>query len=309
VNKTICFFIITLLPLTSQANYIENVLFAKSVITIQHNGCYLKQSIEEKNKLILILDNCRATSGKLAILHPNITNIHWAQHDKKTVWIVVTFLNNYNFGINVSKHQYKVCLPVCEKSNWLLKINGILLQIPVQNMSINDFIDNSIGILPRHLIKDGLPHFGSKRDDWQGKTRKHRGYDIYVNNINIVAAAYGKVTKVKQSKRAGLYIKLHHETQFDTLYVHLKKALVSEGQIVNAGDVIGKIDGPVGNAIAAQLHFEIKSNGKSIDPLPLIEKFYQLDREIINKITRYKKLLIKNIRIRDIQVKTFINSQ
>lgn len=309
MNKTIFLFIITLLPLTSQANYIENVLFAKSVLTIQHSGCHLKQSIEEKNKLILILDNCQTTSGELAILHPNITDIHWAQHDKTTVWLVITFLSNYKFEINLSRYQYKICLPICEKSNWLLKINGILLQIPVQNMSINEFLDNSIGFLPKHLVKDGLPHFGSKRDDWQGKIRSHNGYDIYVNNVNVVATAYGRVTKVKQSERAGLYIKLHHETQFDTIYVHLKKALVIEGQTVNVGDVIGKIDGAVGNAIAPQLHFEIKSNDKSIDPLPLIEKFYQKDRSILDKIRKYKKLLIKNIRVRDIQVKTFIDSK
>jgi len=310
VNKAILFFIIIILPLVSKANYLENISFTDSTITIQHNGCYLKQSIEEQNKLIIVLDNCKTIKGKIIVSHPNVTDIHWAQHDKEVVWLVVTFLDKYSFEVNLSKHQYKICLSDCEQSvNGLLKINGILLQIPIQNMSINDFLDNSIGFLPKNIVKDGLPHFGSKRDDWCNKKRLHHGYDIYVNNVNVIATAYGKVTKVKQSKRSGLYVKLHHENELDTLYIHLRKSLVIEGQIVRAGDIIGKIDGPVGNAIDPQLHFEIKSNNKSIDPLPFIEQFYQFDSKIIAKINKYKKLLINNIIIRNNQVNKFLNSR
>ncbi|MDM8565918.1 M23 family metallopeptidase [Candidatus Halobeggiatoa sp. HSG11] len=309
MNKTIFFLVIILFPLIGKANYIEKVLFTESVINIQHRSCYLKRTIEEKNTLILVLGNCKTKNGQITPLHPNIVNIHWAQHDKRTVWLVVKFLNKYNFEISLSKHQYNICLPVCKQSNGLLKINGILLQVPVQNMTVNDFLDNSIGFLPKDLVKDGLPHFGAKRDDWNGKIRKHRGYDVYVNNINIVAAAYGKVTKVRKTKRAGLYIKIHHEGQLDTLYIHLKKAFVTEGQIVNAGYVIGKVDGPVGNAIAPQLHFEIKLNKTSVDPLVFIEKFYRWNRNIINKIRKYKSLLTTNIKSRNRKVKIFLKSK
>ncbi|MBE9563564.1 MAG: M23 family metallopeptidase [Proteobacteria bacterium] len=307
MNKTIFFLVIMMFPLISKANYIENVLFTKSTIKIQHHGCYLKQSIEEKNKLILVLGNCKSKKGQITPSHPNVENIHWAQHDKKIVWLVVKFINKNDFEINVSKNQYKICLPFCKGYDGLLKINGILLQIPIQNMSISNFLDNSIGFLPKNLVKDGLPHFGAKRDDWNSKMRKHSGYDVYVNNINVVASAYGKVTKVKKSKRAGLYIKIHHEAQLDTLYVHLKKSFVTKGQIVNAGDVIGKINGPVGNAIAPQLHFEIKLNNTSVDPLIMIEKFYHWNRKIINRIEEYKKLLITNIKYRNKKVKIFLN--
>ncbi|MFK5970732.1 MAG: M23 family metallopeptidase [Candidatus Marithrix sp.] len=310
MNKVVFFFLIIALPLSSNASYLENVSFIDSTITIQHNGCYLKRSIEEQNKLILVLDNCKTIKGRIIVSHPNVTSIHWGQHDKKTVWLVITFPNEYNFNINLSKYQYKICVSDCKQpADGFLRINGILLQIPVQNMSISDFLDNSIGLLPKNIVKDGLPHFGAKRDDWCNKKRSHRGYDIYVNNINIVAAAYGKVTKVRQSEKAGLYVKLHHENQLDTLYVHLKKSLVIEGQIVKAGDIIGKIDGPVGNAIDPQLHFEIKQDNKSIDPLPFIEQFYQLDSDITNRINKYKKLLIDNIIIRNNQVKKFLNTK
>ncbi|MCK5876504.1 MAG: M23 family metallopeptidase [Candidatus Marithrix sp.] len=309
MSRIIFFLAIFLFPLTSTANHIENIVFSKSVIKVQHKGCYLKKSFEEKNKLILVLDNCQSDKGKIIPSHPNITDIHWGQHDKKTVWLVIKFLNRDAFEINLSKYQYKICLPTCEQTNGLLKIKGILLQVPVQNMSINEFLDNSIGFLPKHLIRDGLPHFGARRDDWNGEVRKHRGYDIYVNNVNIVASAYGKVTKIRNSKRAGLYVKIHHEAQLDTLYIHLKKALVTEGQIVNAGDVIGTINGPVGNAVAPQLHFEIKLDNTSVDPLFLIEQFYSWDRKLINKINKYKKLLVNKIKSRNNKVKIFLKSK
>ncbi len=177
-------------------------------------------------------------------------------------------------------------------------LRGILFQIPLQGMKIEEFLDRSVGFVPKDVIRDGLPHFGAKRDDWKGKTRRHKGYDIYANKINVIAAADGRVTKVRKNRRAGLYVKLHHGSQVYSLYIHLTSASVKTGQKVRQGEIIGRINGISGNAISPQLHFEIKPNNRSVDPLPLIESYYQSDKQILAKIRRYKKSISDSIKIR-----------
>lgn len=194
-------------------------------------------------------------------------------------------------------------------NNTMFVFNGINYQIPLENMNIEEFLDRSIGYIPRYLIQDGLPHFASKRDDWKRKTRKHKGYDIYINNVNVIAAADGIVHRVRKTSLAGLYVKLRHPANVYTLYIHLTSAKVKEGQIVKRGQIIGRIDAASGNAMEPQLHFEIKPHNNSINPLPLIESYYYNNYFIFNKIRDYKQLIKTNIRIRNIAVRNYLLSK
>jgi hypothetical protein len=328
VLNRINFFLWVLLffPIVSEAGRINNIFFDNATIIIRHSGCELKPPIKGKRKLILPINSCASDAGKINIVHPNLEKIHWAQHDPKTVWIVATFSTEYEFEIVSSPYQYQVCLPSCSKKkqknqkDWfserrdskkmMFLLHDILFQIPLEGMLIDDFLARSIGYFPqKDVVRDGLPHFGSKRDDWKGKTRKHQGYDIYADKINVVAVADGSVTRVKRTPRAGLYVKLHHGNKLYTVYVHLKRALVKRGQKVKQGDIIGRIDGPSGNAVEAQLHFAVKPNNKAIDPLPLVKEFYRDDSQVIDKIKGYERTLKKSIPLRNRAVKNFLSSQ
>jgi len=216
LNRTFIFIVLLWLPMASHAGRINNIFFDQdnAVIVIRHSGCQLKSYDLWKRKLILSLQNCLVSDkGKIKVDYPNLKGIHWALYDGK---------------------KYYICLPACSKrtaqNDWLSEIrsskkmmfffNSILFQIPLQDMLIDEFLLRSIGYVPSDFIRDGLPHFGSKRDDWKGKKRKHQGYDIYIDKINVIAAADGTVTKVKRSSRSGLYVKLHHGNKLYTLYVH-----------------------------------------------------------------------------------------
>ncbi len=305
--------LICLLPINSFAiGWIENISFENSKINIHHDNCQIKETIETSRKLIVKMGNCFSKAGIMKIKHPNLQQIHWAQHDhlKKTVWIVATFaIPNFQFErIRLSSTVDQISISnITDKTMFLL--NGIRFKIPFQNIGIEQFIDRSIGYMPKYIVKDGLPHFGSKRDDWKGKNRKHKGYDIYINNVNVIAAADGVVTKVRKTSRAGLYVKLLHPAKIYSLYVHLTSAKVKPGQRVKAGQIIGRIDGASGNAIEAQLHFEIKPYNKSIDPLALIEDYYETNKVIIDKINHYKQLITSNIRTRNIAVRNYLRLQ
>jgi Peptidase family M23 len=307
-------------PVTGQAGKINNIFFDESNLVIHHQGCYLKQPLTGTNKLILPLEHCTSTAGKISRSTGNLKQIHWAQHDPTTVWIVVTFLTNYQFEIVPSSDKYIICLAtscapkqspkdlekLTQSQTLMFSLENTLFQIPLKNMLIAEFLDRSIGFVPHDIIRDGLPHFGSKRDDWKKKPRKHLGYDIYTDKVDVIAAAPGVVSRVGKSYQAGLYIKLNHNNNLTTVYVHLKQALVKKGQFVNRSEVIGRIDGAAGNAISPQLHFEIKLKNKSIDPLPLIEQFYQTDQPIKDKIQYFKQQLIKSTQSRDHLVEQYL---
>jgi murein DD-endopeptidase MepM/ murein hydrolase activator NlpD len=81
--------------------------------------------------------------------------------------------------------------------------------------------------------------------------------------------------------------------------VHLTSVSVNEGDKVKQGQIIGRVDGAAGNAVQPQLHIELKPNDKSIDPLPLIELYYQDDLQVSQKIQAYKQKLPALIQYRE----------
>lgn len=108
--------------------------------------------------------------------------------------------------------------------------------------------------------------FGYRKRPTGGARRYHRGVDIAAAyGTSIRAAAAGKVTKVSRSWAKGLNIEIQHAGGYTTEYFHLHKALVSEGESVAQGEVIGQ-EGTSGNSTGPHLHFEIHKNGQAVNP-------------------------------------------
>lgn len=208
---------------------------------------------------------------------------------KKTnlVLILITFLF-WTFGV----HKVWAAEPV--KNRVLFVKDNIEFCIPFSKMLIEDFLDRSIGYVPRDLVRDGLPDFGASRDDWMGKERKHLGYDIYVNTVEVCVAADGIVSSTGTGNRAGLFVKVNHAKNIQTLYIHLTKILVKKGQKLKKSDVVGRIDGATGNAGEPQLHFEIKMNAISVDLLEFVKEYYKNNAVITEKIEKYIQNLKTN---------------
>ena len=101
------------------------------------------------------------------------------------------------------------------------------------------------------------------------RRRVHNGLDIKVLVGDTIRAAFdGKVRIVKNQGRRrgyGQYIVIRHDNGLETVYGHLSKQLVSEEQLVKAGDVIG-LGGNTGRSTGSHLHFETRFLGIPIDP-------------------------------------------
>jgi hypothetical protein len=141
---------------------------------------------------------------------------------------------------------------------------------PVVGLDAEKLVDRSLGFTPRDMVRDGLPHFGSMRDDWIGAPRRHKGLDIYIDNAAVRAVAKGKVVGAGHGERAGGWIKIGHGNGVETVYVHVSGSSIKTGEDVARGQRIAAVDGAVGNAVQPQLHFELRLDGHSVDPVPFI---------------------------------------
>lgn len=175
-------------------------------------------------------------------------------------------------------------------------VRGIGLMSPVEGLDAAGLIGRSLGYVPRDMVRDGLPHFGAVRDDWLGSPRPHKGLDIYGDGVAVRAAAAGTVAGVGLGEKAGGWVRIDHGNGVETVYVHISDVSVRPGDAVTGGRRIAAIDGPTGNAVEAQLHFEIKLDGRSVDPVPYIFELAPADLRAEIEAARQRLAVLEQAR-------------
>ncbi|MGE5508478.1 MAG: M23 family metallopeptidase [Chitinophagales bacterium] len=113
--------------------------------------------------------------------------------------------------------------------------------------------------------------FGYRRHPISRLLGPHEGIDLAVaSGTPVCAAAPGRVTAVFRGLTGGLTVELAHDG-FTTRYLHLSSAKVKVGETVNAGALIA-LAGATGVATGPHLHFEVRMDGRPVDPLPLLPR-------------------------------------
>jgi len=100
----------------------------------------------------------------------------------------------------------------------------------------------------------------------------HPGIDIAVPaGTPVRAAGGGSVEAAGTDPAYGLFVLMRHSSGYETMYGHASRLLVREGDSVQAGQVIA-LSGNSGRSTAPHLHFEIRREGKSLDPLTVVKQ-------------------------------------
>jgi murein DD-endopeptidase MepM/ murein hydrolase activator NlpD len=108
--------------------------------------------------------------------------------------------------------------------------------------------------------------FGPRHDPINGTQRFHTGIDVAAQEGSpILAAAPGIVRRVGRRGGYGNAVEVDNGGGISTLYGHASSLAVKEGDSVKAGDPVAFV-GHTGRATGSHLHFEVRKDGKPIDP-------------------------------------------
>ena len=108
--------------------------------------------------------------------------------------------------------------------------------------------------------------FSSTLDQWA----VHMGIDFVSDDLNVYAAADGKISEVGYDELNGYYIAIEHDEGYVTKYKSLQNTGdFKVGNTVQQGQLLGKMSDSQGEEMedGAHLHFEMYKNGESVNPL------------------------------------------
>ena len=133
------------------------------------------------------------------------------------------------------------------------------------------------------LALDGVPQvapaadqritsvFGYRRDPFTRRSAMHSGIDFKgATGSPIFAAATGEVTFAGRKSGYGNVVEITHPNGIMTRYAHLSRIDVRLGQPIEAGATLGGL-GSTGRSTGPHLHFEVRINGRAVNPRPFLE--------------------------------------
>lgn len=114
--------------------------------------------------------------------------------------------------------------------------------------------------------KNVSSNFGVRRDPFLKKPALHAGMDFSARSgTPIRSAGAGKVVRAGWAGGYGRMVVVDHGNGWTTRYAHMRRIAVSVGDKVSAGTVVGQV-GSSGRSTGPHLHFEVRKNGKALDP-------------------------------------------
>ena len=189
--------------------------------------------------------------------------------------------------------------------NTLISYSDSSKTIRLSDLNFYEDLDESIifppasdkdlsGTIVLEIENEALSYFTSPRAGvvtslygWRDK-RMHKGIDIDLEKGNPVVAAFdGKVRIAERRGGYGNVVVLMHPNGLETVYAHLSKLKVKEGQVVLSGQLIG-LGGSTGHSTGSHLHFEVRYKSHALNPSTFIsfEENKLMDNVIVIKKSR-----------------------
>lgn len=180
----------------------------------------------------------------------------------------------------------------CEEAHAKLDISKIglsgdrQLSSGIQDQQLLDRLDRFILVLSSLPI--GRPVFGRinsgyglRISPFSGKLTRHEGVDISApRSSSVLVTGDGRVENVTKNSTYGLMVDIRHSNRILTRYAHLSKSLVKKGDFVSRGDVIALV-GSTGRSTGPHTHYEVRVDGRPINPKKLLELDDSFDQALI----------------------------
>jgi murein DD-endopeptidase MepM/ murein hydrolase activator NlpD len=155
-----------------------------------------------------------------------------------------------------------------EPANPLLR--GKLSDAIAKNHDLMDVLNALPARMPLAVFSTSSA-FGIRTHPMTGRPKFHTGVDLLTDGSDDVRATKsGKVVLARSYQDYGNTVIIRHERGLETLYAHLSRIDVKEGQDVDLNTVVGLV-GNTGSSTGKHLHFEISVGGYPVDPQKVIE--------------------------------------
>ncbi|MFD2704400.1 peptidoglycan DD-metalloendopeptidase family protein [Salibacterium lacus] len=119
---------------------------------------------------------------------------------------------------------------------------------------------------------------GTVTDTFGSRQGNHDGIDIAAETgTNVKAAADGEIIRSDYSSTYGHVVMMQHKSDAETVYAHLSKRTVKDGEKVKQGETVGQV-GNTGRSRGPHLHFELHfgewnpEKTYAADPLPVLQQ-------------------------------------
>lgn len=109
--------------------------------------------------------------------------------------------------------------------------------------------------------------YGNRIDPFLGRLALHAGIDFQADaGAKVFGTGAGKVVTAEFSGGYGNLVEIDHGHGITTRYGHLSRILVSKGDAVEAGDVVGRA-GSTGRSTGPHVHYEVRRDGRAVNPV------------------------------------------
>ncbi|MCL5029142.1 MAG: M23 family metallopeptidase [Bacteroidetes bacterium] len=270
-SKLIIYFLLSLVvfsSIISGAYYFISTIAksSKSLISLRAENRELKENLD---RMLTLYENLNIQVDSLSKTDNNLriaVNLQPISNDEKMIGIGGgSFDNSLDFLTSVSEEKLKQVLSYVDDVS--RKINFEKTQyIEISNkLKENKQLYSAIpAIKPCNgIITDG---FGMRFHPILHIKRMHEGIDFNVQSGSpVFATGDGTIDFVGNKEGFGLVVEIDHNFGYQTIYAHLSRAIVHEGQKVKRGEEIA-LSGNSGLSTGPHLHYEVHQNGVALNP-------------------------------------------
>ena len=257
-------------------SYIDVLVKSNSIIDFLSNYYMLEQMIEFDNNLLDEL------SSKKDLLEQEIAKQEKSQTEVKTANINLSRMqilmqNNKilqeNYIAELSTEEKELQEKIEQYKNEQEEINKKIQEVIEWSGNLQITYNGGLMIWPIGIAGTYITSsYGYRLHPIQGIYKYHAGIDIGNAGYGapVLAAADGVVVYAGIMSGYGNCVMISHGNNIVTLYGHGQTILTEVGKEVKQGEVIMAV-GSTGISTGPHLHFEVRIEGKAVDPLPYLD--------------------------------------
>ena len=255
-----------------QTRYLDVLLNSKSIIDFISRYYLISEIAQYDNDL---LDNITKEKEEISEIEKNLVtskeNLKKLKNEQKKIMVSLenSKVIRSSYANKLSKEEMKIQEEISLYQQELDLMDLEVLMAALNSNGNTQYVGGAFAWPAPGYYTITSP-YGMRTHPILKSYRNHTGMDIGAPmGSYAVAANDGIVTKSTYSNSYGNMVMIDHGGGVVTLYAHGSELIAQVGDVVKRGDAIMKV-GSTGWSTGPHLHFEIRINGKAIDPYPYL---------------------------------------